>query len=83
MAINNDCLLTSDATKRTKDKGNAANWKTYSLVKEPAKALSVDECAKRCDEDSSCSAFEYGNGKDLSKKGDCTIKKVSTDKFTA
>jgi hypothetical protein len=45
--------------------------------------MRVDDCAKRCDEDSSCSAFEFGNGKDLSKKGDCHLRSVSKSKFTA
>jgi hypothetical protein len=59
------------------------NWYTYGLLKETEPLLIVDECAKRCDEDSTCSAFEVGNGKVLSKMGDCDLKRVSEDKFTA
>jgi hypothetical protein len=28
----NDCLFTTDGTKRTTDKGNAKWWKTYNLL---------------------------------------------------
>jgi hypothetical protein len=53
------------------------------LLSEAAEPLNVDECAKRCDEDSECSAFEFGNGKDISTKGDCKLGSVSSSKFTA
>jgi hypothetical protein len=66
-----------DGTKRDTSKGRAV-WKTYNLLPKP---LTVDECAKRCDEKSTCSAFEFG--KDISKEGYCHLGSVSNSKFTA
>jgi hypothetical protein len=39
--------------------------------------LSVDECAKLCDENSTCAAFEYGNGRGSYKKGKCLLQSTN------
>jgi hypothetical protein len=53
------------------------------ISKVTKKGLSVDECAKTCDEDSSCAAFEIGTGKIGSdyKKGDCRLQSVYKSEF--
>jgi hypothetical protein len=42
-------------------------------IKSDNKPVSVDECAKLCDENSTCKAFEYGTGKGLYNKGECHL----------
>jgi hypothetical protein len=48
-----------------------------NFVKSDKIHLSVDECAKLCDENSTCAAFEYGNGRGSYKKGECILQSTN------